>query len=161
MKAIIDIDMPNFEAFKKGEYDSKKNLPSYFKVKKGEVLSEALKKGGYSKKQIADAEITILKGNTHWLELEGKDDKKKEEEAKSEKETHDKRFKDLKDLNKDKQVEMLTKLKVENIPKYEGDRIRLIMKLEKPVEEVPEEEPEEEKPEEEAEPKGEEEPKEE
>lgn len=131
MKAAEDIDVPNFKAFEKGQYDNKKNLQSYFRVNKGEDFAEALKKLGYSEKQIEDSVNNILKGNPHWLILEDEVDKKVSDEAKEEKLTQEARFHELKALKKQEQEVLLKKLNVKKIPRLEGDRVRLIMELER------------------------------
>jgi len=131
MKAAEDLDFKNYKAFPDGAtYDVSLELPSSFKVKKGEVISEKLKEFGYSEKQIKDSEMNILKGNPHFVVLEDKKDEEKAKTATEEKEAYDKRFNDLKAENKAKQVEMLNKLNSQTIPRTEGDRIRLIMELE-------------------------------
>lgn len=131
MKAAIDLDFKNFKAFSKGMYDNKANLDSYFTVKKGEIISEKLKVFGYSEKQIKDSEMNFLKGSPERVILENSEDANKQKEAQKEKESYEGRFEELKVLNRDKQKEMLKELKAKSIPRLEGDRIRLIMELEK------------------------------
>ena len=134
MKAAIEINIKNEDAFEDGVFISDKGLSSYFVINVGEDLSESLKEKGFSEEKIKDIETRLLKFCPERLVLETPKEEKKAKEIKEDKKQEQERFEKLKLLSKSEQVEMLSKLGLDKKEisslRLEVDRIKMIMRLE-------------------------------
>jgi hypothetical protein len=130
MKAKEEIRIRNYRGFDENGL-LKKGEQSSFKVLKGEDFKSKLEEKGLTEQEVLDISTRILKGNSQWLELETKEEKVKLKEVKEEKKVDDLRYEELRSLKKKEQVSLLKELGAKDIPAYEDERVKLIMKMEK------------------------------